>query len=65
MCHLIIVLLKLLVLFLFPPADNSDLFKLPQVYRIMAHKQIYYSDKYDDDKYEYRSVILLVCLKSN
>lgn len=24
----------------------------------MAHKQIYYSDKYDDDKYEYRSVRL-------
>lgn len=22
----------------------------------MAHKQIYYSDKYDDDKYEYRLV---------
>ncbi|TWW65629.1 Cyclin-dependent kinases regulatory subunit 1 [Takifugu flavidus] len=24
----------------------------------MAHKQIYYSDKYDDDKYEYRHVML-------
>lgn len=23
----------------------------------MSHKQIYYSDKYDDDKYEYRSVL--------
>lgn len=22
----------------------------------MSHKQIYYSDKYDDDKYEYRYV---------
>lgn len=31
----------------------------------MAHKQIYYSDKYDDDKYEYRLVILFVCLKNN
>ncbi|KAG7225510.1 hypothetical protein INR49_027506 [Caranx melampygus] len=24
----------------------------------MSHKQIYYSDKYDDDKYEYRHVML-------
>lgn len=24
----------------------------------MSHKQIYYSDKYDDDKYEYRFVLL-------
>lgn len=24
----------------------------------MSHKQIYYSDKYDDDKYEYRLVTL-------
>lgn len=24
----------------------------------MSHKQIYYSDKYDDDKYEYRWVII-------
>lgn len=23
---------------------------------VMSHKQIYYSDKYDDDKYEYRFV---------
>lgn len=23
----------------------------------MSHKQIYYSDKYDDDKYEYRFVL--------
>lgn len=25
---------------------------------IMSHKQIYYSDKYDDEKYEYRHVML-------
>lgn len=25
----------------------------------MSHKQIYYSDKYDDDKYEYRCVWLI------
>uniref|UniRef100_A0A8C5DQ60 Cyclin-dependent kinases regulatory subunit n=1 Tax=Gouania willdenowi TaxID=441366 RepID=A0A8C5DQ60_GOUWI len=24
----------------------------------MSHKQIYYSDKYDDEKYEYRHVML-------
>uniref|UniRef100_A0A9J7Z9A7 Cyclin-dependent kinases regulatory subunit n=1 Tax=Cyprinus carpio carpio TaxID=630221 RepID=A0A9J7Z9A7_CYPCA len=24
----------------------------------MSHKQIYYSDKYDDDKFEYRHVML-------
>ncbi|KAG5264389.1 hypothetical protein AALO_G00253260 [Alosa alosa] len=24
----------------------------------MSHKQIYYSEKYDDDKYEYRHVML-------
>lgn len=26
----------------------------------MSHKQIYYSDKYDDDKYEYRFVWLML-----
>ncbi|KAF7686199.1 hypothetical protein HF521_015561 [Silurus meridionalis] len=25
---------------------------------IMSHKQIYYSDKYDDEKFEYRHVML-------
>lgn len=26
----------------------------------MSHKQIYYSDKYDDEKYEYRCVLLML-----
>lgn len=26
----------------------------------MSHKQIYYSDKYDDEKYEYRCVWLML-----
>lgn len=25
-------------------------------FSVMSHKQIYYSDKYDDEKYEYRCV---------
>lgn len=28
----------------------------------MSHKQIYYSDKYDDEKYEYRCVRLVIIL---
>uniref|UniRef100_A0AAV2KAE2 Cyclin-dependent kinases regulatory subunit n=1 Tax=Knipowitschia caucasica TaxID=637954 RepID=A0AAV2KAE2_KNICA len=32
--------------------------KLHTCVRIMSQKQIYYSDKYDDEKYEYRHVML-------
>lgn len=28
----------------------------------MAEKQIYYSDKYYDEKYEYRFVLLIFCV---